>query len=188
MSVRVAAETISNSVADSLQLLLNKKINGFEGCKPTIEYIRCFNDLFDVMNSKYENAIGLKKPINEENIESIISLFEKSITYIEKLKLNAHGKCVLKSKCRTGFRGFIQNMRHFKMMYTKYIENGVLDKIVTYRFSQDHLEILFGRIRQMFGCNNNPTVLQFESAFRKLLGQHQIEASQYANCQDHGKI
>lgn len=76
MSVRVAAETISNSVADSLQLLLNKKINGFEGCKPTIEYIRCFNDLFDVMNSKYENAIGLKKPINEENIESIISYIQ----------------------------------------------------------------------------------------------------------------
>lgn len=34
----------------------------------------------------------------------------------------------------------------------------------------------------MFGCNDNPTARQFESAWRKLLGQHQITASESANC------
>lgn len=34
----------------------------------------------------------------------------------------------------------------------------------------------------MFGCNDNPSAKQFESAWRKLLGQHQISASESANC------
>lgn len=34
----------------------------------------------------------------------------------------------------------------------------------------------------MFGCNDNPSARQLESAWRKLLGQHQIAASESANC------
>lgn len=34
----------------------------------------------------------------------------------------------------------------------------------------------------MFGCNDNPSARQLESAWRKLLGQHQITASDSANC------
>lgn len=34
----------------------------------------------------------------------------------------------------------------------------------------------------MFGCNDNPSAKQFESAWRKLLGQHQVGSSETANC------
>lgn len=34
----------------------------------------------------------------------------------------------------------------------------------------------------MFGCNDNPSAQHLESAWRKLLGQHQITASESANC------
>lgn len=34
----------------------------------------------------------------------------------------------------------------------------------------------------MFGCNDNPSPRHLESAWRKLLGQHQIKASNAANC------
>lgn len=34
----------------------------------------------------------------------------------------------------------------------------------------------------MFGCNDNPSAQQLESAWRKLLGQHQVTASDEANC------
>lgn len=43
---------------------------------------------------------------------------------------------------------------------------------------------LFQGIRQMFGCNDNPSAKQFESAWRKLLGQHQIGSPETANCMD----
>lgn len=36
----------------------------------------------------------------------------------------------------------------------------------------------------MFGCNDNPSARQFESAWKKLLGRHQISASESANCID----
>jgi len=41
--------------------------------------------------------------------------------------------------------------------------------ILTYRFSQDHLEILFGQIRQRLGSNNNPNVAQFKTAIKQIL-------------------
>lgn len=34
----------------------------------------------------------------------------------------------------------------------------------------------------MFGCNDNPSARQFESAWRKLLGQHQVTAPESSNC------
>lgn len=34
----------------------------------------------------------------------------------------------------------------------------------------------------MFGCNDNPSAQHLESAWRKLLGQHQITATKSANC------
>lgn len=46
------------------------------------------------------------------------------------------------------------------------------------------VKLIFQGIPQMFGCNDNPSARQFESAWRKLLGQHQITASEYANCKE----
>lgn len=51
----------------------------------------------------------------------------------------------------------------------------------TYRISQDHLEIMFGKIRSMNGCNENPLPHQFQSAYRKILHQCETTHSPYAN-------
>jgi len=44
-----------------------------------------------------------------------------------------------------------------------------LDFLLTYKLSQDHLELYFGCIRSRLGCNNNPTAKQFESTYKRLL-------------------
>lgn len=188
MSVRIAAETLSNSVADSLELLLKSGVEEFINAKPTIKFIRIVNDVFDVMNSKYSDAKHFKRPMSEHSADSIFALFEKASDFFQSLKLKTKKrgimKCILNSKSHTGFTGFLQNMKNFSALYTKYVETGIMDTLFTFRFSQDHLETLFGCIRQMFGCNTNPTVRQFESAFKRLVGQHQITANQLSNCQD----
>lgn len=186
MSVIIAVQTLSNSVAQSLQVLLDKGVAGFEGCEGTIEYIETFNNIFDAMNSKQGDCKSFKRPISKESSEMIFALFEKTRIYIEGLKLKKDGKCILETNVQTAFVGFLQNMTNFKLIYEKYVENGVLNEICTYRFSQDLLETLFACIRSMFGCNNNPTTKQFESAFRKLIGIHQIRASKNANCEESG--
>lgn len=41
--------------------------------------------------------------------------------------------------------------------------------VCTYRFSQDHLELLFNSVRASGGWNNNPTAGQFQGIFRRLM-------------------
>lgn len=41
--------------------------------------------------------------------------------------------------------------------------------ILTYKFSQDHLELLFDKIQQRLGSNNNPNVMQFETTIKQVL-------------------
>lgn len=53
--------------------------------------------------------------------------------------------------------------------------------VLTYKFSQDALELLFGHIRGRFGCNNNPNCLQFKYAIRSILLHNSIKMST-GNC------
>ena len=54
--------------------------------------------------------------------------------------------------------------------------------VLTYRFSQDQLEMFFSKIRSRFGWNNNPNALQFKWALRALLLKNQVSPSTNANC------
>eukprot|EP00795_Rhopilema_esculentum_P013869 gene13869-4817_t len=53
---------------------------------------------------------------------------------------------------------------------------------MSYRFSQDALEMFFSKIRGCFGWNNNPNALQFKHAIRALLLRNNVEAPNTANC------
>ena len=48
--------------------------------------------------------------------------------------------------------------------------------------SQDHIELFFGKIRSMGGCNNNPTSKQFSCAYKKLLVHNDIQDVLRGNC------
>ena len=48
--------------------------------------------------------------------------------------------------------------------------------------SQDHVELLNSSIRPRNGSNNNPNVLQFKSAMKKVLLRASVTASRYSNC------
>lgn len=184
MSVRIAAETLSNSTADAIEFLCNSGIKEFHGSSATIRFIRRFNNIFDIMNSKTEAAIGFKRSISPENKIEYFKYFDESIIYIQNLKLEKGRKSILKTRSKMPFFGLTIDMQNFRSFYMEHVESGILENVSTFRFSQDHLELLFGSIRQMFGCNDNPSAKQFESAWRRLLGQHQITASDHANCEN----
>ena len=54
--------------------------------------------------------------------------------------------------------------------------------VLTYKFSQDHIELLFNKLRQRCGWNNNPNVLQLKYALRRIIIRNSIEPSQTGNC------
>ena len=54
--------------------------------------------------------------------------------------------------------------------------------VLTYKFSQDHIELLFSCIRGKNGYNNNPNVSQLKSSLKRILLRNNIIGSKHANC------
>lgn len=190
MKVRLAAETISNSSADSIDFLTNIQHHLFRDAQHTAKFMRIFNDLFDVFNSKRDKfkENPLKRPLSVENSEQIFELFERASEYIMGLKIrpekNARLVDLCSSQSRTGFQGFLINMKSSRAMFEKFvIQEKVLTNIPTMSLSQDHLEIFFGRIRAFGRANDNPTCTHFKAAYRKLLANTTLLYSRSGNVQ-----
>ena len=56
-----------------------------------------------------------------------------------------------------------------------------LQYLLTYKLSQDHLELFFAAVRSAGGFNNNPTTQQFTAAYKRLLLRSHIEGGD-GNC------
>lgn len=183
MCVRVAAETMSNSVADAIDLLRSKGIEAFEHSEPMTRYLRMVNNTFDILNSKYDDAVQFKRTISRDTRDEYFQFIEEAVPYFESLKDSPNAKQpIIRTRSKAPFFGFELDFINFRSLYFEYVESGIILSIPTFRFSQDHLELLFACLRSMFGCNDNPSPRHLESAWRKLLGQHQIKASESANC------
>lgn len=173
MNVGLAAQTLSRSVARSMKLLMDSGKPGFRDCAGTIEYARKINDLFDILNSGHRDKL-------ENNHNNIFKI--QFDNYIRSLKWGR--KPVLDTRKKTGYLGFLINIVTLKSLYRDYLENEIIEQLPTFSLSQDPLEALFGRIRSKCGNNQNPTVEQFKSAYRKLLINNEMTASSAANCMD----
>lgn len=155
MKVRLAAETLSNSSATSIEYLNTViKNEKFLRSEATVKYLRVFDSLFDVMNSKPKHCDErFKQPISENSIEKFHGLFEMAKDYIKGLQLIMNGKKVpiLKTRSYTPFFGFYHNMFSFIGIYTDYIKPNGINEFYTFDVSQDHLESFFGCMRRMGG-------------------------------------
>jgi len=84
MKVNLAAQTLSQSVADTLEFCMNDlKLPDYQGCEATIRFIRSIDILFDFLNSRNPYSQGYKAPLKRENeyiwrprIELILSYFD----------------------------------------------------------------------------------------------------------------
>lgn len=174
MNVRLAVQTISNSVADSLEQLCEDGYEDFVGCGKTVRFLRLSYNVFDVMNygeGKKTND-QYKIPLCTGNIEKIRRLFDEFQQFISGITIKVkRGKSVKRvdGKTQMGFFGLLVNMTSTLNIYEDYVQNGPLDMFYTFQFSQDNLEQYFSLVRDSLGSNINPTRQQFESAYRKLL-------------------
>ena len=86
MNVSVAAQTLSSSVADALEFLMESGHPSFIDAAGTIRFIRVIDKLFDLHNSKNLHARGYKKPLKIIDIAIWMDTIEKSISYLSQLK------------------------------------------------------------------------------------------------------
>ena len=86
---------------------------------------------------------------------------------------------MVKTKCKTGFLGFLVAMKSVKCLFNKLVGNTnvSMTDLLAYKLSQYHLELFFAAIRSSGGWNNNPTATQFMAAYKRLLLRHKVSAS-----------
>lgn len=188
MHVRTAVETLSASTADCMEFLMKNGTPGFAGASGKIKCIRVFDKLWDIFNTHRvkTNTNLFKSALNSANKNEIFIFLNEAKEYILSLKMRQPktGKLVpiVESIHKTGFRGFIIDIISLMAIYNELIEqHHWMTFFATYRISQDHIEMLFGKIRSMNGNNDNPMAHQFASAYRKILHQCEITHSPYSN-------
>lgn len=183
MKVKLAVQTLSRSVSDAL-ISLSSQFPEFALSSGTSTFIRYFNDLFDIFNSRNRFVkYKFKLPLSPKNAGDIFPYLNSIEEYIRHIKLG--DKLVTKSNRKTGFLGFLICINSLKQFYPKYVgEAKPLKYLLTYKLSQDHLELFFGAIRSKGGHNNNPTARQFEAAYKRLIVHLELVASQTGNVQD----
>lgn len=152
MNVRLAVETLSESVANSMKYLADQGNPNFQNAGPTIEFIRIMNKLFDIFNAKNSTSINIfKNALGEGNKRIIFDFFRTTIDYLKGLKIQdirftkgVRDKVVekfvlipvLDSRNKTAFRGFIADMHSVMSMYTELVEKEhLLKELPTYYLS-----------------------------------------------------
>lgn len=100
MKVRLAVQLLSESVADALEFCEEKlKLSEFRGCGATVQFIRLFNNAYDILNSRSIIPHGYKKALCPKNIETTREAIQKTIDYIKGLKFTNNE--LVKSKRKT---------------------------------------------------------------------------------------
>lgn len=111
MKVSYAVQTLSASSARCIEYLMKQNTPGFENSAGTIRFARCFNDLFDIFNTKSTNngeTNVLKRALCGQNHALIFRLFEDSTEYIKGLRFRGESgrlKSIIESRVQTGFKG-----------------------------------------------------------------------------------
>lgn len=181
MNVRLAAQTLSSSVADALTYL-SQNNDEFIKAGPTSEFIKYINNAYDILNSR--NKFSTKpygKSISDNTILFYTDFIEKFITYIKGLEFS-DGKKIINSNKNTGFVGMIMSLKNAVEMFNDLRSKEKLNYLLTYKISQDHIETTFSAIRSRLGYNNNPTCKQFQAAYKRILVHNEIVGSEFGNC------
>ena len=180
--VRVAAQTLSNSVAEAIDFLrVEMNLPEFAGSEPTTRFIRTIDKLFDMLNSRNPFSRGYKSPLRLSNRVYWKTSFDNITRYLLSLRAADGVTSILKTPRFTPFLGFIVDIQSISLLADELLEDRQFKYFLTYRTSQDHLELLFVKIRQRGGWNNNPTTVQFCSALKTILMSKFVRPSKNGN-------
>lgn len=152
MKVKLTAQALSSFFADAIEFLhYDLKIPEIGGSEGTIKFIRVIDVAFDVLNSQTPRASGYKRPMQSANY----SMCEKSLKNTVDILLNAKSAKSQddNNKTKNWLCAFF-SLKNSILVVTKGLLNKPvhpLSHVLTYRFSQDHLELFFSCIRARSG-------------------------------------
>ena len=135
MKVALAAQTLSSSVADSIEYCCNiLKLKEFEGSEATMRFIRCINRSFDFMNSRNPFAKGYKVPLRRSTEDSWRKSILAEIEYLKGIT-DVTGTPMYKTRRYVSFVGFVTAVTSVVEIYDSYVkpENSQLNYLLTYK-------------------------------------------------------
>ncbi|KAL0965980.1 hypothetical protein UPYG_G00288990 [Umbra pygmaea] len=153
MKVSLAAQTLSSSVAVALRTLQEVGYAEFKDCEATSEFIQELD--------KHQGVLVRS--------QGVLAHFEDGRWQTALPNKEFFSPHMPVSKWFLSVLGFIINIDTLMSMVPVLLEGQRY--VLTYRFSQDHLELLFNSIRSSGGWNNNPNASQFKYIFRKLMAR-----------------
>ena len=185
MNVRVAAQTISSSVADAIDFLREDVgKDEFTGSEETTDFLRKVDKLFDLLNTKNIHERGSKAPLCIENMRGWQQFLEQMYDYVMNLR-DEKGRLLRSGRRKTAIIVFSAATKALLNISTDLLTQPHPYKyVLTYKFSQDHIELLFNTIRRRGGWNNNPNAMQFKWALHRILTRNSISPSSTGNCTD----
>lgn len=181
MKVHLAAQLFSSSIAAALEYCeQHLKYPQFSGCAATAHFLRTVDSAFDVLNSRNPLGKGHKAPIKPGNKECAKIILKETESLLRGLKIKGKDDRfvhVHATQKKTPIYGFIACCRSVMAIYEDLVEQPTAPcrYLLTYKLSQDHLELFFSAIRARGGYNNNPNVRQFRGAYKRLLVRHQVK-------------
>lgn len=150
----MAAQTISSSVADAIDFLRTTGHPQFINSEATVEFLRIYDRIFDLMNSRTPFQKGYKAPLYLNNKQYWSSIFKETKQYI--LNLSAVGQEIIRHRRKTFAVGFLANIYSFENLASELLNRPEhpLKYFLKYKCSPDHLELFFSCIRSRGGWNN----------------------------------
>lgn len=83
MKENLAAQLISSSVADAMEFCIEElHLPQLKGSEGTVTFLRVFDKLFDVLNSRNSLRKGSKAPMRRRNLETWMSVLSEDEGYI----------------------------------------------------------------------------------------------------------
>ncbi|KAL7396666.1 hypothetical protein ABVT39_009658 [Epinephelus coioides] len=176
--VSLAAQTLSHSVSVALRTMRDLGYSQVKDCEATAEFIEMINRLFDTMNGHNPRAKGFKAPLGALNWMERKAFLSRASEYLLTL-VTKDGTPLHRSKRYLSVIRFVINIDTLMLMIPELLQ--VQWYVLTYRFSQDHLELLFNSIRASGGWNNNRSARQFQAIFRRLMVRCGVSPSETGN-------
>ena len=106
MNVKVAAQTLSSSVADAIEYLMTSGHPKFVDAEGTIRFIRIIDKLFDLFSSRKSFGKGFKKPLFFYDATRWKSTIDTIISYLLSLT-DKSGVPLIRHSRKTFILGFI---------------------------------------------------------------------------------
>lgn len=116
-----------------------------------------------------------------QNIKDIESFFNHASHVLISLQ-SSDGDVIVRTRKSTGFIGFLMCMKSC-LALSKDLFEVDFSYVLSYKFSQDHLELFFNGVRRSCGWNDNPTALQLRYIMRRFLAHAGVESASTGNCQ-----